>query len=88
MLVTFCSLSLLFASGMASQAKKGEMLSTEEWQRNHQLISQIYTKGPELAFCERNLMYPITAVSSWDAEWRMLSRPGAKQFSHKAGEYN
>jgi hypothetical protein len=30
----------------------------------------------------------LTAVSSWDAEWRMLSRPGAKQFSHKAGEYN
>jgi hypothetical protein len=38
MLVTFCSLSLLFASGMAPQAKKGEMLSTEELQRNHQLI--------------------------------------------------
>jgi hypothetical protein len=43
MLVTFCSLSLLFASGMAPQTKKGEMLSTEELQRNHQLLSQIYT---------------------------------------------
>jgi hypothetical protein len=43
MLVTLGSLSLPFASRMALQAKKGEMLSTEELQRNHQLISQIYT---------------------------------------------
>src|SRR5260370_41172299 len=35
--------SLPFASRMAPQAKKVEMLSTEELQRNHQLISKIYT---------------------------------------------
>src|SRR5437016_3122962 len=46
MLVTPGSLSLPFAWRMALQAKKGEMLSTEEWQRNHQLLSHIYTSAP------------------------------------------
>jgi hypothetical protein len=45
MLVTFCSLSLLFASGMAPQTKKGEMLSTEELQRNHQPIGSWPLRG-------------------------------------------
>ena len=44
MLVALGSLSLSFASRMAPQDKEGEMLSTEEWQRNQQLISQIYTQ--------------------------------------------
>jgi hypothetical protein len=42
MLVILGSLFLPFASRMASQAKEVEMLSTEELQRNQQLISQIY----------------------------------------------
>jgi len=46
MLVILGSLFLLFASRMASQAKEVEMLSTEELQRNQQLISQIYNKPP------------------------------------------
>ncbi len=45
MLVILGSLFLPFASRMASQAKEVEMLSTEELQRNQQLISQIYTTG-------------------------------------------
>ncbi len=43
MLVILGSLFLPLASRMASQAKEVEMLSTEELQRNQQLISQIYT---------------------------------------------
>jgi hypothetical protein len=46
MLVTLGSLSFPFTSRMALQAKKGEMLSTEEWQRNHQLLSHMYTSAP------------------------------------------
>ena len=48
MLVILGSLFLPFASRMASQAKEVEMLSTEELQRNQQLISQIYTLYPFL----------------------------------------
>src|SRR5229473_2475654 len=48
MLVTLGSLSLLFAYRMAPQAKEVEMLSTEELQRNHQLISKIYTLSCQL----------------------------------------
>ena len=46
MLVILGSLLLPFASRMASQAKEVEMLSTEELQRNQQLISKIYTLQP------------------------------------------
>jgi hypothetical protein len=42
MLLILGSLFLPFAARMASQAKEVEMLSTEELQRNQQLISQIY----------------------------------------------
>jgi hypothetical protein len=55
MLVILGSLFLPFASRMASQAKEVEMLSTEELQRNQQLISQIYS---ESAWGAANLRSP------------------------------
>src|SRR5260370_13593649 len=55
MLLILGSLFLPFASRMASQAKEVEMLSTEELQRNQQLISQIYS---ESAWGAANLRSP------------------------------
>ena len=43
MLVTLGALSLPFAERMAPQTKEGERLSTASLQRNHQLLSQIYS---------------------------------------------
>jgi len=73
MLVTLGSLSLSFASRMAPQDKEGEMLSTEEWQRNQQLISQIYTQDT----CKN--------LSLWAIFTRILGLPQQAAMQLKSG---
>jgi len=81
LLVTHGSLSLPFTERMASRAKEGEMLSTEELQSNHQLLSQIYTSG-DLANAFTIVDYIYVSISDERGASNVFLETGA--FCHSA----